>query len=191
MIIKGFRLLLVACLAFLCACSDSGWNNPYPSIEDSENIFYGSFSERPKHLDPVSSYSENEAVFTGQIYEPVLQYHYFERPYRLEPLTSETVPEPIYYGHDRKYLEGDPLAEDVQEVVYRIKIKPGILYQPHPCFALDEKGDHLYHKLPVHEIEGKTKLSDFSSKGTRELIAADYVYQIKRLMHPKLHSPIA
>ena len=120
-----------------------------------------------------------------------MQYHYFERPYRLEPLTSETVPEPIYYGHDRKYLEGDPLAEDVQEVVYRIKIKPGILYQPHPCFALDEKGDHLYHKLPVHEIEGKTKLSDFSSKGTRELIAADYVYQIKRLMHPKLHSPIA
>jgi ABC-type transport system substrate-binding protein len=26
--------------------------------------------------------------------------------------------------------------------------------------------------------------------GTRELVAADYVYQIKRLAHPRLHSPI-
>jgi len=33
-------------------------------------------------------------------------------------------------------------------------------------------------------------LSDFSETGSRELIAADYVYQIKRLAHPHLHSPI-
>ena len=191
MIMRSLRSLLAACLALLCACSDSGWNNPYPSSDDSENIFYGSFSERPKHLDPVSSYSENEAVFTGQIYEPILQYHFFDRPYRLEPLTSETVPEPVYYDQDGSYLGSDPLAEDVHEVVYRIKIKPGILFQPHPCFALDEKGNYLYHKLSAQEIESKTKLSHFSSTGTRELVAADYVYQIKRLMHPKLHSPIA
>ena len=173
MIMRGFRLLLVACFALLCACSDSGWNNPYPPTDDSKNIFYGSFSERPKHLDPVSSYSENEAVFTGQIYEPVLQYHFFDRPYRLEPLTSETVPEPIYYDQNGSYLKGYPLSEDVHEVVYRIKIKPGILFQPHPCFTLDEKGEHLYHKLSAQEIESKTKLSDFSSNGTRELTAAD------------------
>ena len=33
-------------------------------------------------------------------------------------------------------------------------------------------------------------LSDFKATGTRELIAEDYVYQIKRLAHPRLFSPI-
>ena len=33
-------------------------------------------------------------------------------------------------------------------------------------------------------------IGDFPHTGTRELVAADYVYQIKRLAHPKLHSPI-
>lgn len=188
---KGFRLLSVAYLGFLSACSDSGWNNPYQSGESSDNIYYSSFSERPKHLDPVSSYSENEAVFTGQIYEPVMQYHFFDRPYRLEALTAAELPEPMYYDASGDQLAGDPPAEQVSEVVYRIKIKPGILYQPHPCLALEGSGDYSYHQLRPSEIEHKTKLSDFSSTGTRELIAADYVYQIKRLMHPKLHSPIA
>ena len=34
------------------------------------------------------------------------------------------------------------------------------------------------------------ELRDFKQTGTRELIADDYVYQIKRLAHPRLHSPI-
>ena len=188
---KGFRLFLVVCLVFLCACSDSGWNNPYPSADGSKNIFYSSFSERPKHLDPVSSYSENEAVFTGQIYEPVLQYHFSDRPYRLEPLTSKELPEPMYFDSDGNSLVGNPTAEEVHEVVYRIKIQPGILYQPHPCFALTQNGLYLYHQLRLTEVKNKAQLSDFNVTGTRELVAADYVYQIKRLMHPKLHSPIA
>ena len=33
-------------------------------------------------------------------------------------------------------------------------------------------------------------LEDFKATGTRELTAEDYVYQIKRLAHPDLHSPI-
>ncbi len=34
------------------------------------------------------------------------------------------------------------------------------------------------------------KLSDFPRTGSRELTAEDYVFQIKRLAHPRLHSPI-
>jgi ABC-type transport system substrate-binding protein len=33
-------------------------------------------------------------------------------------------------------------------------------------------------------------LADFTYRGTRELVAEDYVYGIKRLAHPRLHSPI-
>jgi len=36
----------------------------------------------------------------------------------------------------------------------------------------------------------RNQLGDFDETGTRELVAADYVYQIKRLAHPKLNSPI-
>ena len=34
-------------------------------------------------------------------------------------------------------------------------------------------------------------LNDFSRTGTRVVTAADYAYQIKRLVHPLLHTPIA
>jgi hypothetical protein len=33
-------------------------------------------------------------------------------------------------------------------------------------------------------------LGDFAHLGSRELVAADYVYQIKRLAHPSVHSPV-
>ena len=34
-------------------------------------------------------------------------------------------------------------------------------------------------------------LEDFAVVGTRELTASDYVYQIKRMAHPRVHSPVA
>ena len=71
--------------AWLVGCSGP-WNDPYPVQEAGKNILYSSFSERPKHLDPVQSYAENEAVFTAQIYMPPLQYHYLKRPYELTTL---------------------------------------------------------------------------------------------------------
>ena len=33
-------------------------------------------------------------------------------------------------------------------------------------------------------------IADFRRTGTRELTADDYIYEIKRLAHPRLHSPI-
>ena len=63
-------------VGLLTACGDIPWNDPYPRGQSTANVVYSSFSERPKHLDPVRSYSSNEYAFIAQIYEPPLQYHF-------------------------------------------------------------------------------------------------------------------
>ena len=55
-------LLLLKNLGFAYAGT---WilNNPYPQSESKENIYYSSFTEQPKTLDPALSYSLNEYLF--------------------------------------------------------------------------------------------------------------------------------
>ncbi len=182
-------------LAFLLnACSDGAWNNPYPS-DDAENgenveVIYSSFSERPKRLDPVSSYSANEYQFIAQIYEPPLQYHYLLRPYTLIPLTASQMPEVRYYA-ENEVLVDENAIDSIAYSEYTIKIAKGIMFQPHPAFAGDEKGNSKYLDVSEKDLEDIHVLSDFEETGTRELTAEDYVYQIKRIANPYLHSPIA
>ncbi len=167
------------------------WNAPYPVTERAGNVAFGTFQERPKHLDPVSSYSENEAVFTAQVYEPPLQYHFLQRPYALVPLTAQRVPVPIYYDRAGHPLPDDAPEQEIVAAKYVIQINPGIRYAPHPAFARDGEGKLRYHALAARAITNYHNPNDFLFKGTRELVADDYVYQIKRLVHPRLHSPIA
>jgi ABC-type transport system substrate-binding protein len=176
-------------LGLLAGCSDN-WNNPYPGSQADANVLYSAFSERPKHLDPARSYSANEAEFTGQIYEPPLQYHFLKRPYTLVPLTAEAVPRPRYFDATGKALPDDAPAASIAESAYEIRIRPGIRYQPHPAFARDAAGRYRYHALAAAEIAKNARIQDFEHSGTRELVAADYVYQIKRLANPRLSSPI-
>ena len=183
---------LFICLSLLCAgCEQTSWNNPYPDKDSAKNIYYDSFSERPKHLDPVSSYSSNEYVFLGQIYEPPLQYHFLKRPYELIPLTATELPKPVYFDKDGVTLSDESDPAKIDSVKYRISIKPGILYQPHPAFAKDSRGNYYYHDLTVEKLNNIHTLSDFDVVGTRKMLARDYVYQIKRMAHPRVHSPIA
>lgn len=179
-----YKFFLAIFILFLTACDVSQLNNPYPETSDEESILYSSFSERPKHLDPAISYSANENVFIGQIYEPPYQYHYLKRPYQLEPLTAVTMPVIEYYNKQGSQVEGGAVNE-VAYTDYIIEIRPGIQYQPHPAFIKSNR------QLTLEQIEGVNKIDDFSQQGTRELIAADYVHQIKRLAHPKIQSPIA
>jgi len=183
-------LALCMSICLLAGCDDAPWNRPYPAAEAGENVLYSSFKERPKHLDPAQSYSSNEVTFTGQIYEPPLQYHYLKRPYELVPLTATEVPEPRYLDSDGNPLPADAAATEIAYSVYDINIQPGIRYQPHPAFATDAGGKALYLDLAPQDMENIHSLADFPETGTRELIAADYVYQIKRLAHPRLNSPI-
>lgn len=182
-------VLLTAGLCLMAGCSDS-WNNPYPDSAKEANVVYSAFTERPKHLDPARSYSANETEFTGQIYEPPLQYHFLKRPYTLVPLTAEAVPQPRFLDAAGKALPSDAPTSRIAESVYEIRIRPGIRYQPHPAFARDAAGRYRYHAMRAGDVADKNQISDFEHTGTRELVAADYVYQIKRLANPKLSSPI-
>jgi ABC-type transport system substrate-binding protein len=174
----------------LIACKESTWNNPYPAQDAAANILYTSFEARPKHLDPAQSYSSNEIAFTGQIYEPPLQYHFLKRPYEIIPLIAAGVPKAVYYNTQGEVLPDNAPVKDIAFTIYEIKIQQGVKYQPHPAFARDKNGEPLYLNLSPEEIATKFKLSDFTETGTRELVANDFVYQIKRLAHPRLHSPI-
>jgi oligopeptide transport system substrate-binding protein len=187
----GRAVCLAVILAVLSGgCSDQPWNRPYPAADARQNIFFASFQERPNHLDPAQSYSANEIEFTGQIYEPPLQYHYLKRPYTLIPLTATAVPQPYYLDAHGNRLPDKAADEDIAYSVYDITIRPGIYYQPHPAFARDENGALRYQQLRAEDLAGIDALGDFPESGTRELVAQDYVYQIKRLAHPRLHSPI-
>ena len=178
-------------MTIVSGCSEPPWNNPYPADQDQALILYDHFAERPKHLDPVRSYSSNEYLFLGQIYEPPLQYHFLKRPYELTTLTATEMPKVTFLDKDENELPEDTEPDQIAWTIYRITIKSGIRYQPHPAFAQNGEGEFLYHSLSEDDLEDIHTLSDFSETGSRELIADDYVYEIKRMAHPATHSPIA
>ena len=182
--------LLLSAISSLTACSDDPWNNPYPDSQAVQDIYYDVFEERPKHLDPVTSYSANEYAFLGQIYEPPLQYHFLKRPYQLTPLAAAEMPGVEYYNKSGVLLGDDAPLDEIEKVVYRINIQQGIRFQPHPAFARDADDRYEYHNLTPAGLESINDLSGFKMTGTRELTAEDYIYQIKRFAHPGLHSPI-
>ena len=156
-------------LLLLAGCGEV-WNDPYPASDRGRNVMYSAFTERPKHLDPAQSYTEDEARFTQQVYEPPLQYHYLKRPYELIPLTAQEVPRAVE-------LQGGKFTQ------YTIRIRPGIRYQPHPAFVA---GNLNLERKVVDGLGSPYELP----LASRELTADDYIYQIKRLAHPQLHSPI-
>lgn len=184
------RIGLSLWLSLLVACGTPP-NNPYPVRDNGKNILYSSFEERPKHLDPARAYSSNEIEIIAQIYEPLLQYAYLKRPYQLEPLTAAALPEVRYLDRDRKPLPVQAPEDQIAFSDYEIAIRPGIRYQPHPAFAQDQAGRYRYHNLSAEDLDRIHSLRDFAETGSRELTAADYAYQIKRLVHPAIHSPIA
>ncbi len=171
-------LLLIAMLGLLAGCKEV-WNDPYPGERAEAPVLYSAFVNRPKHLDPVQSYSENEATFTYQIYEPPLQYHYLKRPYALEPAAALQMPDLRLFDANGVELPADAPAERIASSEYTIRIRPGMRYQPHPAFVEDLA-------MPA-DPRG---IADFRQTATREVVAEDFAYQIKRLASPRLHSPI-
>jgi ABC-type transport system substrate-binding protein len=188
--LKDAILATLLILSGIAGCDEAALNNPYPARERSENIMYSFFSERPKHLDPVQSYFSNEIRFTAQIYMTPLQYHYLKRPYQLVPFGAAAMPEVTYYDSNGALVSARASSAQIAYSRYEITVRPGVYYQPHAAFAVDENAQARYIGLPQTRLAQYRSLSDFEHTGTRELVAADYVYQIKRLAHPALHSPI-
>ena len=168
----------------------AAWNDPYSASESNSNTLYSSFTERPKHLDPARSYSSDEYAFIAQIYEPLLQYHFLKRPYTLIPLATTAMPEVVRLNTQLKPVASGTDPSQVAFTEYRLSIQPNIRYQPHPALATNDTGDYRYHSFSLQQLNTISTLKDFEHTGTRLLTAADYVYQIKRLANPAVHSPI-
>lgn len=185
-----WRSIFLISLFSLVSCGEGNWNNPYPKADRLANTFYASFDKRPKHLDPAQSYSSNEYEFIANIYMPPLQYHYLKRPYELIPFSAAEMPKVRYFDAAGNMVASDVEASKIAFSEYTIKIREGIQYQPHPAFAKNEAGEYLYHDLSVEQFEDIYVLADLPQTASRELVAQDYVYQLKRLAHPKLNAPI-
>jgi oligopeptide transport system substrate-binding protein len=183
------RIFLCVLLLGVFGSAFAQWNNPHKAHHD-QNIRYGAFAGPPKTLDPARSYTADEALFTGQIYEPPLQYDYLKRPLELVPLTATRMPVVTYYDAKGVELPKNTDPKKIAYSLYDIEIKPGMFFQPHPALAKDEKGNYRYHHLNEKDLKSIYTLNDFKYQGTREVTADDYVYEIKRLAHPALQSPI-
>ncbi len=176
-------------LVAVVACGEVS-NSPHPQGSERSNTLFVPFLQRsPKYLDPASSYSNDETPFTYQVYEPPYAYHFLKRPYQLIGNTAKELATPAYLDKAGLPLPDDAPGEQVAQTVWDIALKPGILFAPHPAFAKDAHGDYLYHQLRADAVANKYKISDFAATGTRELLADDYVYAIRRLATPRVKSP--
>ncbi len=182
--------VVLALVSWLTACGEARWNDPYPASERGSNTLYTAFVDRPKHLDPALSYASDEWDFIAQIYEPPLQYHYLKRPYELIPASAERIPQVRFFGADGGELDSAAPPDRVTYSEFEVRIRSGMRYQPHPALAQDADGKPLYLALSEEQIRARYTLDDFSQTGTREVIAEDFVYQIKRLANPRGTSPV-
>ncbi len=178
------RLLLG--VALLGACS----NDPNPPGAESTNTeFAAQLQETPKYLDPTASYASDEAPVVEAVYEPPYRYNYLTRPYTVEGRAATEVAKPYYLDASGKQLPDDAPADQIAQSVYDIHIRPGIMFAPHPALAREPSGDLVYRHVTPQDLENKYAITDFEKTGTRELVADDYVYAIKRLATPRIKSP--
>jgi ABC-type transport system substrate-binding protein len=178
-------VLLTAVLTASCN------NNPWPDGTAASNTLYSAVIENsPRHLDPTASYWSNETPYTYQIYEPPYGYHYLKRPYELVPKSAAAVVKPRYVDKAGNPLPDDAPDELVAESIHDVPIKPGILFQPHPAFAKDEQGRYRYHAMKPGELGNRHTPLAFEHQGTRELVAEDFVYALKRQATTRITTPI-
>ncbi|MDR2208670.1 MAG: ABC transporter substrate-binding protein, partial [Azoarcus sp.] len=183
------RYVVYASLCCLAACGPVP-NDPYPIGESGQNILYSAFMDRPRHLDPAQSFAEDEATFLYQIIEPPLQYHYLKRPYVLEPAVAADMPTVRYFAANGSQLRDASDPSKVARSEIEIRIRPDVRYQPHPAFARDKHGEPRYFALSEADLAGIRSPMDFAHRDSRELVANDFIYEIKRLAHPGVQSPI-
>jgi ABC-type transport system substrate-binding protein len=186
-VLRFTRLVVVAAAVALGACD----NNPWHESAAAENTIYTAMVENtPRHVDPTASYWSNDTLVTYQVYEPPYGYHYLKRPFELVPKSAEKVVVPRYIDKNGQPLPDDAPAEQIAESVYDVPIKKGILYQPHPAFARDDRGQYRYHAMKPGEIGKRRSPMEFEHQGTRELVAEDFVYALKRHATTRITTPI-
>ncbi len=185
---RAALVLFAMVVAALVAGCD---NSPNPKGSESTNTLFVAFQERsPRHLDPTASYAVNEVPYMYSVYEAPYAYHYLKRPYEVVPKAAQALAEPRYLDKDGKPLPADAPGELVAESVYDVHIKRGMRYAPHPALAIDATGAYLYHAMQAAQVRDKHSPLDFAQTGTREVVAEDFVYALKRHATPRIETPI-
>lgn len=175
-------------LGLLVGCN----NSPHPAGAERENALYMAFRERsPRYLDPTSSYTAPESTFTYEITEPPYGYHPLKRPYTLIPRAAAALAKPYFLDAQGRRLPDDAPDDQIAQAVYDIEIRPGLKWSPHPAFATDAQGQYRYHHLKPGELGDKRSPFDFAQLGTREVVAEDFVYALKRHASPRVEAPLA
>ena len=187
---KTVRHLVAAAFGalLLAGCGDV-WNSPYPASEREKRFLHEEFNSRPKHLDPVQSYVEDETWFTYSVYDTLYEFHYLKRPFELQPSLAVAMPNVSYLDKDGRLLPSNAPAASIAQSVYEISLRPGVRFQPHPALARNAVGKLRYEGLDDATLGNRTQITDFEYTGTRELLAEDFAYGIKRIARPKLESP--
>ena len=122
---------------------------------------------------------------------PPLQYHYLKRPYELVPLAAQEIPRATYFDKDDRPLPETADSKSIAYSVYEMRIKPGVQVP-----AASRIRGRCRRPLALSASEPQGRRADLraarfqADRHARSSIADDYVYQIKRLAHPRLHSPI-
>ncbi|MCX7819785.1 MAG: ABC transporter substrate-binding protein [Kiritimatiellae bacterium] len=165
-------------------------NSPHPPEEEGTATLYFAVGAPFNKLDPATSYYSHEAEVVDNVYEPPFEYHHLRRPYQLQPLAAAEMPSPVFRAADGRVLEGDPPPEDVARVEYTIRIRPGMFYADHPCFATNAAGEPMYRGVRARDVRRWRTPCDFPVLGTREVVAADYVRGLRRLADPRLPCPV-
>ncbi len=153
-------------------------NSPWPRGEAATATYFTSFSTQIKSLDPSTANFTHESAVIDNIVEAPVAYHYLHRPYRLVPQLLAELPAPQYFDREGRPLQGDPPADQVARTEYRLRLKPGIRFQPHPCFNPDARPLVRHPAVPA----------DFGPAATRELTAEDLKTALVRLCDPRVAS---
>jgi ABC-type transport system substrate-binding protein len=187
---RGRALVLVFRLLFVTMLLSGCDNDPNPPGAEATNTeFTATLQETPKFLDPTASYASDESPITMAVYEPPYRYDYLKRPYTVIGRAANSVAHPYYLDASGQRLPDDAPAEKIAQSVYDIHLRQGIMFAPHPALARDQDGQLVYGHISAKDLEGKYAITDFPQTGTRELVADDYVYAIKRLATPRIKSP--
>ncbi|MBN8217926.1 MAG: ABC transporter substrate-binding protein [Spirochaetes bacterium] len=180
-----FTLLAFALLA---SCELS---RPHPVAEAGKPVFYTSFFQLPKHFDIARAYSSDEYQVLALVIEPPVEFHYLKRPFELSPLAARELPTFAYYDAAGRPLPGDPPADLVARAVLRVRLKTNLFYGEHPAFVRTADGRARFASLSDRDLDGAKRPLDLPAAATRPAVAADFVYQWKRLAHPLFESPLA
>lgn len=183
------RYLIGFIFLWLGGCAPS-WNSPHPEDDGQKAIYYLSMAETPHHLDPAKAYVAPEWDIMQQVIEAPLEYDYLTRPYTLKPNLATMLPDVELLDAAGNVLpQSTPLdVTQVHAMRIIVTLKPNVFYHPHPAFAKQPSGEFQYHNLS--HVPRNTHLEYFADTDTREMVAEDIVYQIKRLADPRNQAPL-